>query len=82
MSEPARSFKGGQQVGQAYVAALESYLQGLRDEGKGLPARGGKVSTSAIALAAGVDRQSLYKNCWRRLPRKWASPVSNAKTGS
>jgi AcrR family transcriptional regulator len=62
MSESARPAMGGQQVGQAYVAALETYLQGLRDEGKGLPARGGKVSTSAIALAAGVDRQSLYKN--------------------
>jgi len=62
MSESAQPGKGGQQVGQAYVAALEIYLQGLRGEGKGLPARGGKVSTSAIALAAGVDRQSLYKN--------------------
>jgi AcrR family transcriptional regulator len=54
--------KSGQQVGQSYVAALETYLQALRAEGQGLPAKGGKVSTSAIALAAGVDRQSLYKN--------------------
>ena len=44
------------------MAALETYLQGLKGEGKGLPSRKGKVSTAAIALAAGVDRQSLYKN--------------------
>lgn len=54
--------KSGQQIGQDYVAALEAYLQALRTEGKGLPSRNGKVSMSAIALAAGVDRQSLYKN--------------------
>lgn len=54
--------RNGQQIGQEYTATLEAYLQGLRAEGKGLPARNGKVSTSAVALAAGVDRQSLYKN--------------------
>jgi hypothetical protein len=54
--------KSGQQVGQEYVAALESYLGALKAAGAGLPGRNGKVSTSAIALAAGIDRQSLYKN--------------------
>ncbi|MCM2250618.1 MAG: DUF6262 family protein [Geothrix sp.] len=54
--------KNGQQIGQEYAAALETYLQALRAEGKGLPSRNGKVSTTAVAMAAGVDRQSLYKN--------------------
>jgi len=54
--------KSGQEVGKENVAALGTYLQGLRAEGKGLPSRNGRVSASAIALAAGVDRQSLYKN--------------------
>jgi hypothetical protein len=54
--------KAGFQVGQENVEALAAYLQGLRCEGKALPSRKGKPSASAIALACGVDRQSLYKN--------------------
>jgi AcrR family transcriptional regulator len=54
--------RSGQQIGQEYLAALETYLTGLKSEGKGLPSTKGKVSTAAIALAAGIDRQSLYKN--------------------
>ena len=57
-----KTHKSGQQIGQEYAATLETYLHALRAEGKGLPARNGKVSTTAIAIAAGVDRQSLYKN--------------------
>lgn len=49
-------------IGQEYVASLERYLTALREEGKSLPERAGKVSASAVALACGVDRQSLYKN--------------------
>ena len=62
MGEVGPTTKSGQQIGQEYVSTLETYLQGLRAEGKGLTARGGRVSTLAIALAAGIDRQSLYKN--------------------
>jgi cell division protein FtsB len=54
--------KSTQEVGQESFAALDAYIQGLKAEGKGLPARDGKVSKSAVALAAGLDRQSLYKN--------------------
>jgi hypothetical protein len=54
--------KSGHEKGRENVIALETYIQGLRDGGKGLPARNGKVSASAIAFATGVDRQSLYKN--------------------
>jgi len=62
MSATGDSTKSGQQVGAAYVEALSSYLNDLRSERSGLPAKNGKVSISAIALASGVDRQSLYKN--------------------
>lgn len=54
--------KSGRQVGTEYTEALLGYLEALRQEGKGLPARAGKVSVSAVALASGVDQQSLYKN--------------------
>ena len=54
--------KSGRQVGAEYTEALLTYLEALRQEGKGLPARAGKVSVAAVALASGVDQQSLYKN--------------------
>jgi len=54
--------KSGQQLGAENIVKLEQYLLLLRTEGRGLPSRTGKVSTSAVAMAAGVDRQSLYKN--------------------
>lgn len=54
--------KSGQQLGAENAAALEQYLKALRDDGKGLPARNGKVSISAVALASGVAGQNLYKN--------------------
>ena len=54
--------KSGQEKGAENAAAVERYLTALRREGKGLPARNGKVSASAVALAVGVDRQTLYKN--------------------
>jgi hypothetical protein len=44
--------KSTQEVRQEFLAALGTYIQGLRTEGKGLSARAGKVSNSAIALAA------------------------------
>jgi len=54
--------KSGQEKGAENVAAVGRYIAALRKDGLGLPARNGKVSASAVALAVGVDRQSLYKN--------------------
>ncbi len=54
--------KPGYEKGAENVAALHRYIEALRSEGRRLPARNGKVSASAVALAVGVDRQTLYKN--------------------
>lgn len=54
--------KSSQQIGQESVEALQFYLDSLKAAGQGLPARNGKVSVSAVALAMGTDRQTLYKN--------------------
>lgn len=56
------SNKSSQQIGRESVATLQGYINALREGGQGLPARNGKVSASAVALACGVDRQTLYKN--------------------
>ena len=56
------SNKSSQQVGLDSIECLRHYISALRREGQGLPARNGKVSASAVALAVGVDRQTLYKN--------------------
>lgn len=50
--------KSGQQIGQEYVEKLKKYLDSI----PALPARNGKMNTTAIAEASGVPRQSLYKN--------------------
>ncbi len=54
--------KSSQQIGQESVEALKMYLDALKTGGQGLPARNGKVSVSAVAMAMGIDRQTLYKN--------------------
>ena len=54
--------KSSQQIGRESLEALQRYLEALRMQGKGLPSRNGKISPSAIALAVGLDRQTLYKN--------------------
>ena len=56
------SAKSSQQIGQESVEALKKYLDALKADGQGLPGRNGKVSVSAVALAMGTDRQTLYKN--------------------
>jgi len=56
------SDKSTQRIAQESVESLENYLAALKSEGKGLPSRNGRVSVSAIALAVGTDRQTLYKN--------------------
>ena len=54
--------KSTQLIAKEAEAALQAYIRDLKAEGRGLPARSGKVSASAVALACGLDRQSLYKN--------------------
>jgi len=54
--------KSSQQIGREAVEALGNYLDGLKAEGRGLPARNGKVSVPTVALAVGTDRQTFYKN--------------------
>jgi len=54
--------KSGQQLGAENAGAIERYLDALKADGKGLPSRNGKVSMSAVALAAGVATQNVYKN--------------------
>ncbi len=44
--------KSGRQVGAEYTQALLGYLEALRQEGQALPARAGKVSVGAVALAS------------------------------
>lgn len=48
----------GAEVGAANVEKLRRYLASVAS----LPARGEQVHVSAIALAARIDRQVLYKN--------------------
>jgi TolA-binding protein len=54
--------RSGQQLGAENASAIERYLDALKTDGKGLPSRNGKVSISAVALAAGVATQNVYKN--------------------
>lgn len=50
--------KSGAESGAENVAKLKAYLGGV----DALPARNGKIAMTAIAEAAGVDRQALYRN--------------------
>ena len=52
----------GAEIGQVNLGKVAEYLGRLQVGGHGLPQRDGKPNMSAIALAAGVDRQVLYKN--------------------
>lgn len=52
----------GTDLGQVNLGKVASYLDGLAAAGQKLPERDGKPNMSAIAMAAGVDRQVLYKN--------------------
>lgn len=54
--------KSGKQIWDEYAETLARYLEALRREGKGLPSRSGRFSAKAVAMASGVDTQSLYKN--------------------
>jgi hypothetical protein len=50
------------EIGSEHVAALRSYIEGLRTKGEGLPSRGGKLNISAVALACGFNREVIYQN--------------------
>jgi len=65
----------GAEIGRKNAAALKEYLRGLKAQSGQLPARGGKVNVTAVALACGFDRGVLYQNprCRRLLhfATKW-----------
>jgi hypothetical protein len=50
--------RGGQEIGAEHVERFKAYLDSIDT----LPARNGKVHVTAVAEAAGLDRQALYKN--------------------
>ncbi|MCP1560146.1 hypothetical protein E4V01_01460 [Methylorubrum sp. Q1] len=52
----------GREIGERHVAALRAWLDGLEAAGEPLPTRNGRINLSAIAIACGFDRQTLYKN--------------------
>lgn len=54
--------KNGRQKGADNVERLRKYLERLKDSGVRLPAQNGGPDKSAIALAAGFNRQTLYNN--------------------
>ncbi len=74
--------KSGQQLGAENAGAIERYLEALKADGKGLPSRNGKVSMSAVALAAGVATQNVYKNpACRSMLEKAAQEMGLAPIG-
>lgn len=50
--------RNGAEIGAENVAKLVAYLHSV----EALPARNGQVNVTAVAVAAGLDRQALYKN--------------------
>lgn len=57
-----RPSKSGQQVGAENAERLRAYVSELRKKGARIPARNGKPDKSAIAIACGFNRQTLYNN--------------------
>jgi len=47
---------------QKHVAAVEKYLQQLKESGDRMPLRGGKLNKVAVARACGFSRGVLYRN--------------------
>jgi hypothetical protein len=60
--KPDRQAKSGQQIGAENAEKLSDYLAELKLKGAHLPSRNGKADKSAIALACGFNRQTLYNN--------------------
>jgi len=74
--------KNGQQLGAENASAIERYLDALKADGRGLPSRNGKVSMSAVALAAGLATQNVYKNpACRSMLEKAAQELGLAPIG-
>jgi hypothetical protein len=57
-----RQAKSGQQIGAENAEKLRNYLEVLKSKGVRLPSRDGKADKSAIAVACGFNRQTLYNN--------------------
>lgn len=68
MSEPSAPEKAecvamsGKQAGAENAQRLHAYIAALRLGGRRLPSHGGKPDKSAIAVACGFNRQTLYNN--------------------
>jgi hypothetical protein len=60
--EPNRQAKSGQQIGVENAEKLRDYLTNLKSKGARLPSHYGKADKSAIAVACGFNRQTLYNN--------------------
>lgn len=56
------SAASGREIGERHVEALRAYLERLEAADEPLPVRNGRTNLSAIAIACGFDRQTLYKN--------------------
>lgn len=52
----------GRQKGDQNVEALKIYLARLLAANEALPAHGGKINITAVALACGFKREVLYQN--------------------
>jgi hypothetical protein len=57
-----RPSKSGHQVGAENAQRLRAYISELRTKGVRIPVRNGKPDKSAIAIACGFNRQTLYNN--------------------
>jgi hypothetical protein len=60
--QPEHLSKNGRQVGAENVERLRAYLDELKASGNRLPTRKNQPDKSAIALACGFNRQTLYNN--------------------
>jgi hypothetical protein len=54
--------QSGAIMGAENAKRLAAYLNQLSAASRGLPARSGKINTSAVALACGFNRAVLYQN--------------------
>ncbi|MDT5270388.1 MAG: hypothetical protein QOH49_2574 [Acidobacteriota bacterium] len=61
-SKTGHPAKSGQQVGAENVERLRVYLGDLNVKGACIPSRNGKADKSAVAIACGFNRQTLYNN--------------------
>lgn len=60
--ESKPSQKSGKQIGAENVERLRQYIDRLKSQGSRLPSHKGKPDKSAIAIASGFARLTLYNN--------------------